>query len=317
MKIKVLDADTLGADLDLSPLYPLGEVSVYGGTSKDELGGRLADAEVILLNKIKIDDSALSMAPSLRLICVLATGYDNIDLSACRAHGVAVCNVRGYSTDSVAQVTLSMALSLATHLAEYRQSVDSGAYTSGGVANRLTPVYHELAGKCWGVIGYGGIGKKVAAVAEAIGCRVLACRKNPAPNDNTVSLDTLLREADIISVHTPLNESTRGLIDAEAIRKMKDGVIFINVARGAVTDEAVIADAVVSGKIGALGVDVYTAEPMPKEHPFWAILGRPNVCLTPHMAWGAYEARVRCLAESIANIEAFYSGKRRNRVDGE
>lgn len=317
MKIKVLDADTLGSDLDLSPLSEVGEVSVYGGTAAAELPTRLSDAEVILLNKIKIDEVALDAAPKLRLICVLATGYDNIDVPACRARGVAVCNVRGYSTDSVAQVTLSMALSLATHLAEYRQSVDSGAYTGGGVANRLTPVYHELAGKCWGIIGYGNIGKKVAAVAEAIGCRVLACRRNPEANDGTVSLDTLLREADIISIHTPLSDSTRRLVDAAAIEKMKDGVILINVARGAVTDEAALAAAVLSGKIGALGVDVYTAEPMPKDHPFQAILGRPNVCLTPHMAWGAYEARVRCLAESIANIEAFYGGRRRNRVDGE
>ncbi len=316
MTVKVLDADTLGKDLDLSPLAEFGELTVYPNTEASELPSRLRDAEIILLNKVKIGEEALAAAPKLRLICIFATGYDNVDTAACAARGVAVCNVRGYSTDSVAQVTLSMALSLATHLREYRDFVIDGSYTASGVQNRLTPVYRELAGKCWGVIGYGNIGKRVAEVARALGCRVLACRQHPTEGDGTVSLERLLKESDVISLHTPLSDRTHHLIDATAISKMKDGVILINVARGAVTDEGAVAEAVKSGKIGALGVDVYSTEPMPLTHPYQTLIGYKNVCLTPHMAWGAYEARVRCLGESVENIRAFLDGQRRNRVDG-
>jgi glycerate dehydrogenase len=208
-----------------------------------------------------------------------------------------------------------MALSLATNLPTYRTHVASGDYSHGGVANKLTPVYHELAGKTWGVVGYGDIGRQVGEVARALGCRLLVCRKTRSAKEYCVDIDTLCREADIISLHTPLSDSTRGLINRERLAMMKDGVMLINVARGAVTDEAAVADALLSGKLGGLGIDVYSQEPFSEEHPFYAIKDDPRVCMTPHMAWGSFEARTRCLATVAENIRAFYAGEYKNRVD--
>ena len=315
MKIVVLDADTLGEDLDLSPLFELGEVSIYPRTSPTQVAARLDGADVAVINKIRIDREALGDAPSLRMVAECATGYDNIDLAFCRQKGIAVANVRGYSTHSVAQLTLAMALSLSTNLPAFVQSVADGSYTSGGVANRLTPVFHELNGKTWGIVGYGNIGAQVASVARAMGCRVLAFCRSERPDVARVDLDTLCRESDVISVHLPLTEQTRGIIGKREIALMRKGAVLINVARGAVTDEAALADAVTSGHLGGLGVDVYSAEPLPSTHPFFAIRERQNVCLTPHMAWGAKEARERCLAQVAQNIRAFRLGERRNRID--
>ncbi|MBO5670931.1 MAG: hydroxyacid dehydrogenase, partial [Clostridia bacterium] len=193
--------------------------------------------------------------------------------------------------------------------------VTSGAYTDSGVANRLTPAFHELAGKTWGIVGAGNIGKKVARVAEAFGCRVIVCRRRPDDEYPTTDIDTLCREADIISVHTPLTEQTRGLISRDRIAAMKPGVILVNVARGAVADEAALAEAAASGHLGGLGVDVYSVEPFPKEHPLYAVRDLPNVCFTPHMAWGAVEARQRCLDEIAENVRSFFAGEIRCRVD--
>ena len=242
-----------------------------------------------------------------------ATGFDNIDLEACRRHGVAVANVRGYSSESVAQVTVGLVLSLITHLPVYCKATADGSYTRGGNANMLVPAYHEISGMTWGVVGAGKIGSRVADVARALGCRVLTNRRTP--DGVSVDLATLLRESDIVTIHTPLTPETRGLIGEAELAMMKDGVILVNMARGAVTDEAAVAESVKSGKIGALGCDVYSVEPFPESHPYYAIRDRENVLLTPHMSWGAYEARARCLSEMILNMEAFFAGEERNRVD--
>ncbi len=315
MKIAVLDAATLGDDLNLELFRQFGELCVWQQTPPEELPAHLRGAEVAILNKVRMTAQVLSGAPELRLICIAATGFDNVDLDWCRAHGVAVCNVVGYSTQCVAQVTLAMALSLMTHLPEYTESVRSGAYTGGGTANRLRPVYHEIAGKTWGIVGFGNIGRQVGQVARAMGCRVLVNKRTPVPGWECVDLDTLCREADLLSIHTPLNESTRGLLDRRRIALLKPKALVINVARGAVVDEAALAEAVKQGRIGGIGVDVYTTEPLPAIHPYQEILGLPNVCLTPHMAWGGYETRVRLLEEMAENIRAFLAGGRRNRVD--
>ena len=315
MKLVMLDAGTLGNDLSLDAFRALGDLTVYSTTAPKEVKDRLADCEVAILNKIKITADILDAAPRLRLVCLTATGYDNVDLEAARAHGVAVCNVPGYSTPSVVQVTLATVLSLATHLPAYAAHVRTGDYTRGGVANCLVPVYHELCGKTWGIVGYGSIGRGVADVARALGCRLLVCRRTPDASPETVDIDTLCRESDVITLHTPLTDTTRGLISRERIAAMKDGVILVNVARGAVTDEQAVADAVLSGKLGGFGCDVFSTEPFGAEHPFSAILDCPNVCLTPHMAWGSYEARVRCLDTIAENIRAFVAGRTLNRVD--
>lgn len=315
MKLVVLDAQTIGDDLSLDCFRTFGELTVYPATSREETVAHLQGAEIALLNKVRLDAEILRQTPSLRLICVLATGFDNIDLNYCRQNGIAVCNVVGYSTQCVAQLTVAMALSLMTHLAEYTETVRSGRYTADGVANRLTPVYHEIAGKTWGIVGFGNIGKQVGTVAQALGCRVLVHKRTPIEGWECVDLDTVCRESDILSIHTPLNDSTRGMIDRKHLALMKKDAILINVARGAVTDEEAVAEAIRTGTLGGFGVDVYSKEPFGADHPFSALLGLPNVCMTPHMAWGGYETRLRLLDEVCANIRSFLAGERRNRVD--
>ena len=315
MNITVLDAATLGGDLDLNLFAKYGTLTVYQSTSSEELEAHLANTEVAILNKVKLGAEQLSKAAALKLICIAATGFDNVDTAYCRSKGIAVCNVVGYSTQSVAQVTLSMALSLMTHLPEYTETVRDGSYTKNGVANCLTPVYHEIAGKTWGIVGFGNIGRQVGTVAKAMGCRVLVNKRTPIADWECVDLERICRESDILSIHTPLNETTRNLMDETHIRMMKPSAILINVARGAVADEAALTDAVEQGRLGGIGIDVYTTEPFPADHPYQRIRHLPNVCLTPHMAWGGYETRVRLMNEMAQNIEAFLRGERRNRVD--
>lgn len=315
MKLSVLDASTLGQDLPFDSLQELGETVIYQTTLEDEVEHHIADSDVIILNKIKLNESNLKNAHNLKLICLAATGYDNVDVDYCKTRGIGVCNVVGYSTNSVAQVTLAMALSLSTNLTSFTKFVNDGSYTKSGIANRLTPVYHELAGKVWGVVGMGNIGKQVGRVAKAMGCRVIGFKRVPDREFPCCNLSYLCKNADIISVHLPLTDETRGIISRELISAMKPGAILINVARGAVTDEEALAEAVLSGQLGGLGIDVYSTEPFPETHPFQKLLGLPNVCLTPHMAWGAFESRVRCLEEIVLNVKAFQCGNLRNRVD--
>jgi lactate dehydrogenase-like 2-hydroxyacid dehydrogenase len=314
IKIAVLDAATLGDDLDLSPLGALGEVITYTATRPDEVAKRLSDVDVVLINKVKLNENNLKDS-SVKLICIAATGFDNVDLEYCRRRGIAVTNVVGYSTDSVCQVTLAMALYLSTCLKQYTSYVREGDYIQSGIANRLVPPYHELAGRVWGIVGLGNIGQKVASVASALGCKVIAYTRTPKEGYECVGIDELCERADIISIHTPLNDGTRHLIDQNRLSKMKKTAVLINVARGNVTDEKAVADAVLAGNIGGFGCDVYSAEPFDENHPYNKILHLDNVCLTPHMAWGSVEARNRLLGEMIENIKAFYSGRRRNRLD--
>ena len=315
MKIVVLDAATLGGDLDLSPLEQLGTVVAYAGTPVNEIPERIADADVVISNKLKLNRDNLGDAENLKLICVCATGFDCIDVEYCREKGVGLCNVPGYSTESVSQLTLTMVLALIGHLGEYRRHVHTGAYTHGGVANCLTPVWHEIAGKTWGVIGGGNIGQRVAGLAEAFGCKVLMCRRKKDPKYETVDVDTLCANADIISVHTPLNEETRGLVGEKQIALMKKDAIFINVARGLVADEEALTRAIEEDRLGGLGVDVFSVEPFGVDHPYTRILDRDNVILTPHTAWGASETRNRCLRIVADNIKVWRDGGKQNRVD--
>lgn len=315
MNIIVLDAATLGGDLDLRPLERLGTVIAYPSTPVEEIPARILEADVIISNKLKLNRDNLSQAKNLKLICVCATGFDCIDVAYCRERGIGLCNVPGYSTESVSQLTLTMALALIGHLGAYRRHVHTGAYTHGGVANCLAPVWHEIAGKTWGVIGGGNIGQRVAGLAEAFGCKVLMCRRKADPKYETVDVDTLCKTADIISVHTPLNEETRGLVGQKQIAQMKKNAIFINVARGLVADEEALTRAIEEDRIGGLGVDVFSVEPFGEDHPYTRILDRDNVLLTPHTAWGASETRNRCLAIVADNIRVWQSGGRQNRVD--
>lgn len=313
MNITFLDAKTLGEDIELDKIKALGECSINEATPCEEIAQRVENAEVVIVNKLKLNKTNLENAKKLKLICITATGFDNIDVEYCRERGIGVCNVTGYSSHSVAQVTAAMVLYLSTHLREYNDYVRSNEYTKNGIANKLSPVFHELYGKKWGIIGYGNIGREVGTVALALGCTVLPYRKTKT--DETVDFETLLKNSDIITVHTPLNDGTRGLIGEKELNMMKKDVILVNTARGAVTDEEAVAKAVEAGRIGAFGTDVYAPEPFGEKHPMNRIKALPNVCLTPHMAWGAFEARSRCITEIAENIKCFVKGEIRNRVD--
>lgn len=314
MKIAMLDIATLGEDIVLDPVRSIGQTVEYGTTAPEEVASRIGDAEVVVVNKLKLNESNLAEANNLRLICVTATGYDNIDLDYCKKRGIALCNVPGYSTDSVAQLTLTMGLCLLNRLTSYRSFVHSGAYSASGVANRLTPVYHELSSMTWGIVGGGAIGARVAQLVSAFGAQVLVCRRKKDPLYEQVSLEELCRRSDVISLHVPLTNETRGMIGQRELSLMKDGAVLINVARGAVTDESAVAQALLDGRLGGLGVDVYSTEPFSSDHPFSALLDRDDVCLTPHMAWGSYEARCRCLQVIGENILSFYSGGMLHRI---
>ena len=315
MKIVFLDAATIGDDLTYESFCEIGEVVIYQTTSAEEFEDHIQGADVVVINKLKLNATNLQKAPNVKLICLAATGFDNVDLEFCRKAGIGVCNVVGYSTQSVAQLTLSMVLSLYTNLTQFTDFVRSGEYTKAGLANRLTPVYHEIEGKTWGIVGYGNIGKQVARVAEALGCNILVYKRTPVEGVECVDFDTVCQKSDILSLHVPLNDETRNLLDKKHIAMLKKDAVVVNVARGAVTDETALAEAVLEMKIGGLGVDVYSKEPFEVEHPFNQIKHLPNVLLTPHMAWGGYETRVRLLAEIKENIIAFYGGKNRCRVD--
>ncbi len=313
MKIVILDKATLGADINLSPIKTLGETIEYENTAPTQVAERICDADVLVLNKIKLNETNLPVAKNLKLICVAATGYDNIDTEYCKKNNIALCNVPGYSTDSVAQLTVSMALSLATHLTEYSRFASSGDYTKSGIANRLIPVYHEISSLTWGVVGGGGIGGRVAEVAKALGCKVVVCRRKQAGDFPLADIDTICETCDIISLHVPLSDSTRNMINKERIEKMKQGAILVNTSRGAVTDEKALAKAVKNGKI-ALGTDVYSVEPFGEDHPFYEIRNLDNLLLTPHMAWGSFEARTRCIGKIAENIKCFFDGNPQNRI---
>lgn len=314
MKITVLDSATLGNDIDLSLFNELGEVEIFDVSPRGSVAERIKHTDVCIINKVKLDEAVLKDAKDLKLICIAATGYDNIDTAYCKENGIAVCNVAGYSADSVSQLTLAMVLSASVNLNSFNNSVANGSYSAGNVQNILTPVYHELCGKTWGIIGYGGIGRRVGAVASALGCNVIVNKRTPVSDAKCVDLHTLLKESDIITVHVPLTGQTRGMIGKDELSMMKQGAFLVNVARGAVLDEQAVADAVISKKLGFFGCDVYSTEPMPKNHPFDKIKNYENVCLTPHMAWGAYEARVRCMNEIKLNIISYLNGENRNRI---
>ena len=315
MKIVVLDKASLGDDTPLETLNRFGEVVVFQSSTADEAIERSIDADVIVINKVKVTRAIMEASRRLKLVCVFATGFDNIDSAAAKENNIAVCNVPGYSTDSVTLFTISTALALFSHLYEYNRFVRSGEYSASGAPNRLTPVYHDLKGKVWGIIGYGNIGRSVGLVASAFGAKVIVYKRTPCADAECVDIETLCRESDIISVHCPLNDESRYLINRDKIDLMKPDVILVNEARGAVLDEEAVTLAVEEGRIGGFGCDVYSVEPFGYDHPYNRIKDKDNVLLTPHAAWGSYESRERCINIIAQNIDSFVNGKHLNRVD--
>lgn len=312
----VLDLATITrGDLDLSALDAAlpGWVG-YPVTRSDELHARLAGAEVVLTNKIKLDRAALDAAHDLKLICLAATGTNNIDLDAATERGIAVCNIRAYCTASVAQHVFALVLALTINIPGYRKLLDEGAWRDSPQFCLLDYPIRELAGKIFGVVGFGELGRAAAQIAEAFGMSVVvADRPGAAPQRGRLPLDELLTVADVVSLHCPLTPATRGLIDAEALQRMKRDALLINTARGALVDEAALAAALRAGTLGGAGIDVLSEEPPVHGNPLLDA-DIPNLIVTPHIAWAAREARQRAIDEMAANARAFLAGEHRNRV---
>ena len=314
MKISILDKLSLGEDTPFERFEQFGEIECFDSTAPSEISERIKSTDIIITNKVKITDEVMAKAEKLKLICVFATGFDNIDTVSAKKYNIAVCNVPGYSTDSVTLFTISTALSLYTHLFDYRKYVASGEYSASPAPNRLVPVYHELKGKTWGIIGCGNIGRSVAKIADAFGAKVLFNTRTNNPAYSCVDIERLCKESDIISIHCPLTPETKELINAKRIALMKKDVIIVNEARGAVVDENAITDAILENRIGGYGCDVYSTEPLPSTHPYTKIMNLSNVILTPHAAWGAFEARARCVDIICQNINSFFEGSKLNRI---
>lgn len=317
MKLVVLEKVSLGTDLDISFFDDFGNVVYYENTTADEVAERVVDADIIIANKAPLNEATIGGAKNLKLICETATGYNNVDLDFCKAHGIQVTNVVGYSTPVVAQHTFAMALYLLEKLPIYDTYVKNGEYAKCPIFTCFEPFFTELEGKTWGIIGLGNIGKKVAEIAKAFGCRVIyysASGNNTNTDYERVDFDTLIAETDILSLHCPLTDRTQNIINAEALSKMKETAILINVARGPVVDEQALYDALVNGTIAAAGLDVLVKEPITADNPLGKIKDSTKLLITPHMAWGSHEARERCAKEVYQNIKSYLNGQERNRV---
>lgn len=308
MKLVFLDADTMG-DVSLSPFARLGEFVSYPYSTPSEALERVSDCNVLLLNKVKVTAELLDRAPHLRLVCVAATGVNNIDLAACAARGVTVRNVAGYSTESVVQTTFMHILSLAGHAAYYDARVKDGSYSRSEIFSILSNSFHEIDGRRIGIIGMGAIGSRVAAVARAFGMEVVYystsgtshCTQYPS-----LPLEELLRTSDVVSIHAPLNDRTRGLIGARELSLMKSSAILVNVGRGYIVDEAALAEAVDGGVIAGAGLDVYAVEPLPSDSPLMHVKHPERFHFSPHIAWASVEARNRLVQRMVQNVLESY-----------
>jgi glycerate dehydrogenase len=315
VKAVFLDYDTVSdGDLDLSAVSS--SVAELAVCRRDDArtAERIRDVDVVLLNKVELSRELLKGASNLKLVTVAATGTDNIDLAAARELGIAVCNVRGYCTSSVVQHVWALILSLTQHVSEYARLVGNGSWTENEVATVVSHPTRELAGRVFGVVGWGELGRGAARVAEAFGMRVIvAGRRGDGPRADRVELGRLLAVSDVVSLHCPLNDSTRGLLGARELALMKPDALLINTARGALVDGTALSMALKAGRLGGAGIDVFPHEPPERDDPLLDP-GIPNLILTPHVAWAAREARQRCLDEMAANIRDFAAGGHRSRV---
>ena len=318
MKIVVTERNSVGLDIDVSCFEKYGEVTYYPNTLAGNTAERVKDADIIVANKMPLNEDTLKDAPNVKLICLFATGFDNVDLTYCSSRGIKVANVVNYCTPAVAQHTVLLALCLMEKLAFYDDYVKSGTYSAQDRFSNFDRPFGELEGKTWGIVGMGTIGHKVAALAEAFGCKVIfysASGKSTCTDYPKVDFDTLLAESDILSLHCPLSDRTRNLIDKEALSKMKKTAVLINVARGPVVNGQDLYDALMADEIAAAGLDVLEKEPMEKTNPLGQIKDSTKLIITPHMSWASTEARIRLVDEVCRNIEAFIDGKDRNVVN--
>ncbi len=316
-RIRVLDAMTLGDDVSLAPLEALGTMTVHELTPADDIAARVADAEVVVTNKVVLSREILGQARSLRLVALTATGTNNVDLDACRELGVGVANVSGYSTESVAQHTLGLVLELVGRMPYYQGYVAGGEYRDSPIFTHYGPRWHELASSRWGIVGMGSIGRRVAELATAFGATVVyhsTSGRSSHPAHEHLPLDELLASSDVVTIHCPLNASTRGLIGERELDRMKPESVLVNVARGGIVDEDALARAIRAERIGGAATDVFVNEPLSSGSPLNAVLGSPRFVATPHSAWLSVEARTRLVSEVAENVAAFLRGEARNRV---
>jgi len=315
MKIVLLEGNALGKDIDLTVFGKLGDLTVYGQSTAEDTPEKVKDADIIIVNKVPMNEQTLKDAPNVKMIAITATGYNIIDKAYTDSRGIVVANVGGYSTDSVAQHTFALALYLVDQMDYYDKYVKSGEYIKSDIFCHFDKKIFELAGKTWGIIGLGAIGKKVAQIAEMFGCRIIyysTSGKNNSGQYERVELDELLGRSDILSIHAPLNEQTENLMNIENFRKMKSSAILVNVARGPIVNERDLVTALNEGMIAGAGLDVISAEPMKAGNPLMEIQDSTKLVVTPHIAWATGEARQRLTDEVYLNVEAFLRGERRN-----
>ena len=288
MNIVFLDADTIGSDIDLTVFEKLGDVTCYGFSTPQEMRERAADADILVLNKMPANETTLDKASRLKLICVAATGTNNLDKAYLEKRGIAWRNVAGYSTECVTQHTFALLFYLLEKLPYYDSFVKSGSYAGSTAFTHFTNIFHEIHGMTWGIIGLGAIGQRVAQIASMFGCQVIyysTTGKNNQPQYERTSLAELLSRSDIISVHAPLTEQTEGLIDKKAFHQMKKSAIFLNLGRGPIVVEQDLADALNAGELAAAGLDVLCEEPMRADSPLLSIQDSGRLIITPQIAW--------------------------------
>lgn len=306
-----LDKDSLDrGDLDLSGLtHSLSHMDYYPATPPDQVVARIAKANVVITNKVVISAETLALAPKLKLICIAATGTNNVDLEASARRGISVCNCQGYGTASVVQHVFALLLALVTRLPTYQQAVTQGHWQQAPQFCLLDYPIRELAGKTLGIVGYGELGKGVAKIADAFGMDILIAQRPGTlePEEGRTPLPALLPQVDVLSLHCPLTAATQGLIGAWELALMRRDAILINTARGGIVDEAALAKALRRGALGGAGVDVLTEEPPVQGNPLLAA-DIPNLIVTPHCAWGSREARQRLVLQLVENIEGYLTG---------
>lgn len=317
MNITVLDAKPLDdGDLDWTPLRAMGQVTLHPGTRPEELAARVADADVVYTNKVPLRADAFDAAPRLKLVSVLATGYDVVDIPAARARGVTVCNVPAYSTASTAQTTIALLLELCHRAGAHSDAVHAGEWSRSPTFSFWKHPLVDLEGKTLLIIGMGAIGRRVAAVAGAFGMRIIAAQLpgREAGADEAFArlpLDEALPLADVVSLHCPMTPQTRGLIDAARLARFKTGALLVNAARGPIVDDVAVRAALESGRLSGFAADVLSSEPPPADHP---LFGAPNCILTPHIAWATPDSRRRNLEISVQNLRVFLQGTPQNVV---
>lgn len=316
MKIVILDAYAANpGDLSWDEFAALGELTVYDRTAQEDAAARIGDAEVVFINKVRLTDDIFAACPNLKLVSILATGYNIVDLAAAKRRGITVCNVPGYSTRAVVQMTFALLLEICQQVGLHSGAVHAGRWQSCPDFCFWNRPLIELDGKTMGIVGYGAIGSAVGTVAQALGMKLLvtARHERPVPEGaRFVSLPELLAQSDVVSLHCPQTAENARMIDAGALAQMKDGAILLNTARGGLLDEQAVADALRSGKLLAAGMDVVSAEPIRADNP---LLTAPNCFLTPHIAWAPLETRRRLQAISAENLRAFLAGKPQNVVN--